>query len=442
MKIHAIPVSEIVIQPNRQRQEIPPDKVAELAASIDQIGLIQPVVVRPDGNHQFILVAGERRMKALDFLWNFGGKVHCGTQLFPENYVPCLLLSEVDDLTAFEIELEENIRREDLTWQERSRATSRLNELRRLQAQKAGLPEPRVSDLAQEIMPEGGSIKTAINSVSRDLILARHLDDSDVANAKTADEGIKILKRKEETRRSAALGESVGRTFSASDHSLIKGDCLEIIQPWTYTGPQFDCILTDPPYGINAQNFSNSAGRAAIDGHSYDDSLDTWTSLMQKFTLQSFAIAKPQAHLYIFCDIDNFSTLREFVRAAGWTPFRTPVVWHNPSSQRTPWPQSGPMRRYQICLFAKKGDRSVLKLSPDVITYASDSNLGWAAQKPIELYKDLLSRSCRPGDSVLDPFCGTGTIFAAGNALKVKATGIELDPVAYGIAASRIKELK
>jgi DNA modification methylase len=59
----------------------------------------------------------------------------------------------------------------------------------------------------------------------------------------------------------------------------------------------------------------------------------------------------------------------------------------------------------------------------------------------VSLYEDLLKRSARPGDSVLDPFAGSGTIFPAAHSLKIKATGIELDPSAYGIAVKRLGEL-
>jgi site-specific DNA-methyltransferase (adenine-specific) len=204
---------------------------------------------------------------------------------------------------------------------------------------------------------------------------------------------------------------------------------------------QFDCILTDPPYGIDAQEFNDSDGKAA-GGHLYDDSYKSWKLLLHPFAKESFRLAKQAAHLYVFCDIDRFTELRDLVLAAGWKPFRTPLIWHNPTSQRAPWPQHGPHRRYQMCLYAIKGDRLVTKLAPDVVTYASDPNLGWAAQKPVALLQDFLGRSCRPGDSVLDPFAGSGSIFPAAHALKVRATGVERDPTAYGIATKRLGELK
>jgi len=81
-------------------------------------------------------------------------------------------------------------------------------------------------------------------------------------------------------------------------------------------------------------------------------------------------------------------------------------------------------------------------MAPDLFAYPPDKNLGHAAQKPVALYEDLLRRSCRPGDSVLDPFMGSGPIFAAAHPLKISATGIEMDTASFGIAVKRIEQLK
>jgi DNA modification methylase len=89
-----------------------------------------------------------------------------------------------------------------------------------------------------------------------------------------------------------------------------------------------------------------------------------------------------------------------------------------------------------------KGKRKVLSLKSDVLTYPSDTNEGHHAQKPVALFEDLLKRSARPGDNVLDPFCGSGTIFPACHSLRVKATGIELDKGFYGLAVKRLGALK
>ena len=442
MKIHSIPVDQISVRPNRQRREFNPEKLAELAASIDTNGLIHPIVVRKE-NDQTLLVAGERRLRALEYVWGFGGTVRCGTQEFPEGSAPCLWLGEIDPVEAFEIELEENIKREDLSWQDRARATADLVQLRSDQAKAKGLPLPTTLEIAQEITPEGGSINTKSLRIKKDLILARNLDNPEVAKAKSADEGLKVLIRQESARRNEKLSQEVGRTFSSNSHTLYTDDCLQVLP--TLTPESFDVILSDPPYGMNAQDFGDSAGvggvTPGIGGHLYDDSPENWLPLMTRFLPLSYSLAKPQAHLYLFCDIDRYFELRDITSDAGWQVFRTPLVWHNPQSSRAPWPDQGPQRKYQICLYAVKGHKPTNFLKGDVLVYPSDPNLGHKAQKPVPLLCDLLARSTRPGDSVLDPFCGSGSIFPACHQHRLRATGIEQDPVSAGTAARRIQEL-
>jgi site-specific DNA-methyltransferase (adenine-specific) len=436
--MHLIPSDQITILQNRQRKLIDSTSLVELATSIQSIGLIHPLVVRREGD-LIILVAGERRLKAIQTIWAMGESFTHAAEAIPEGQVPCTNVQDLALLDAMEMELEENIRRQDLSWQEKAEATSQLFELRRLQAEKRGHIPPTPVEFSREAYPDHDP-SSARRAVREELIVARHLSDPDVAAAKTRDEGLKIILRKEETARTVALGERVGRTFSAADHTLLQGDCLKLMP--TLPPASFDVILTDPPYGINAQDFNDSGGKAHAVGHTYNDSYDNWCSLMVTFSQLAAQVLKPSSHLYIFCDVDNFVELRSILSSAGFRCFRTPFIWVNQNSQRAPWPQSGPHRKWQMLLYAVRGDRPVTKLAPDVLTYPTDPNLNWAAQKPVALYQDLLVRSCRPGDSVLDPFAGSGTIFPAAHPLKIRATGIELSPEAYGIAIQRLGELK
>lgn len=434
--IHTVDIHELVVAPNRQRKEFKAEEIVKLANSISQVGLIHPVVIRRDDKNHLVLVAGERRIKAMLYVWNFGQKFKCGEQWFEDGQVPCIYQGEMDPIDAYEMELEENIRREDLSWQEKAQATRQLFELRSTQAERRGEAPPSVAEIAQEVRGDSGS---AYNITREELIVSKNLDDPDVAKAKSANEAFKILKRKEELRKSAELGELVGKTFSADLHSLYHGDCLEILP--VLSQESVDVILTDPPYGIDADKYGDSGGKTG-GAHFYTDDFDTWSKLMQIVSIQLFKIAKPQAHAYLFCDIDNFVFLKSYMKAAGWRCFRTPIIWINPTAMRLPWPEHGPQRKYQICLFAIKGDRQVTRIYPDVVAAPSDENLNHQAQKPIALYQDLLKRSIRPGDVVLDPFCGTGTIFPAAHELKCKAIGIEVDPSAYGISVERLNSLK
>ena len=435
MHLHVVEIHSLRVPENRQRREFRTEEIVKLADSISTNGLIQPVVIRQEGDN-IILVAGERRIKAMMYVWNFGQKVRCGTETFEEGQIPCIYQGEMDPIDAFEMELEENVRRLDLTWQEKATATSQLFNLRNQQAVRSGNSPPSVSDIARELKGDSGG---AFDDTRKELIVSRHLADPDVAKAKSADEAFKILNRKETTQKNADLAELVGLTFTADVHKVLHGDCLALMP--TLEAESVDVILTDPPYGIDADQYGDSGGRAG-GSHFYDDSFDTWTKIIGVFAHEAFRVAKSQAHCYVFCDIDNFVFLKSYMSVAGWNVFRTPIIWHNPTAMRAPWPEHGPQRKYQLCLYAMKGDRHVIKLAPDLITYQSDENLGHSAQKPVDLYLDLLRRSCRAGDVVLDPFCGSGPIFPAAHQLKCQAVGIELDDSAYGIAVKRIQDLK
>jgi site-specific DNA-methyltransferase (adenine-specific) len=440
MKVHAIPVDQIKVASNRQRQEFDYTTIADLAGSISQNGLLSPIVVRKGEGQTVQLVAGERRLRALDYLWTaFGESLRCGGSTFKAYEVPCIHLGDLSEVDAFEVELEENIRRVDLTWQERAQATTKLKKFRDTQAQAEGKAAAPLAAVATESHPHIKTLDAAYEATRKELIVSRHLGDADVAGAKTLDDAVKIVLKKESVAKDRALALLVGKTFSSADHTLFHGSCLDILP--TLSDNLFDCILSDPPYGMGAQDFGDSGG-LADGGHFYDDSYANWLSLMGGFIPHSYRLAKAQAHLYLFCDIDRFVELREFVSASGWKTHRTPIVYVNPNGMRAPWPQHGPQRKWQLILYAIKGEKYAKRLAPDVITCTSDPNLGHPATKPVKLLVDLLSRSCAAGDTVLDPFLGSGSLVVAAHSLKCKATGIELDSGAYGIALKRVAELK
>lgn len=438
--LHSIRATDILIPKNRQRKECRPEDVIALAGSISKLGLMHPVVVRKSQSEgSYVLVAGETRIRALEALWNFGESVFCGETRFPEGQIPCIYFGELDELAAKEMELEENIRRTDLSWQDKAAATTELLALRTAQAAATNSPPPTVDTIAAEVR---GDSPRARETTRKEILVSKHLADPEVQKASTVDDAFKLLKRREELQRSADLAAKVGVTFSSSVHTLRHGDTMEILPE--LTRESFDVILTDPPYGIDADKFGDSGGITGVGNlgsHFYDDSWTYWNKLAKFLAAESFRVAKPQAHAYVFCDIDNFVLLKSFFTEAGWRVFRTPLVWVNPTSNRAPWPEHGPQRKYQIALFGVKGNRPVTKVMPDVLTYPSDENLNHQAQKPVALFQDLLMRSVRPGDAVLDCFGGTGPILPAAHTLKCRATYIERDQAAYGIALERLSKL-
>ena len=443
--MRTIPLTEITIAANRQRREFDQTALNELAESISgPAGLLHAPILRMEfdmterGKTRYVLVSGERRLRAIESIFALGGSFVHDDEIFDAaaGNIPFTLASDLSPLEREEAEYDENIRRADLTWQERAAATARLADLRRRQAEEKGTPPPTPIDIASEL----GRDTTATRDTTRkEILIAPHLGNPLVAAAKSTDEAFKILRREEGNRRNAELAASIGRTFTSDVHVALNENALEWI---TESIDQFDVILTDPPYGIGADEFGDSGGAGNSLAHGYTDDAASFTRILSICSTELFRLAKPQAHLYWFCDIDQFHAAREAFSANGWQVHRTPIIWHKPTASRIPWPEYGPQRKWEMILYAVKGKRPVTKMAcPDLIAYGPDPQMNHSAQKPVALFEDLLRRSVRPGDSVLDPFSGTGTIFAAAHALKCRATGIELDSASYAKGIERIRAL-
>ncbi len=119
-----VPVAHIRANPNQPRKEFNEKRLDELADSIRQHGIIQPVTVRYIGEKRFELVSGERRLKACKL---------AGMQQIPA------YIREVDDDDILTFALIENIQREDLNPIEIAMGYQRLvEEMEYTQAEVAG----------------------------------------------------------------------------------------------------------------------------------------------------------------------------------------------------------------------------------------------------------------------------------------------------------------
>ena len=111
-KPREIPIDQIDRNPFQTRSQVDKDQLAELAASIAANGVVQPILVRPQANGRFQLIAGERRWRA--------------SQLAGKTSVPAIL-RQVSDEQAMEITIVENLQRADLNPMEQARAFERLS---------------------------------------------------------------------------------------------------------------------------------------------------------------------------------------------------------------------------------------------------------------------------------------------------------------------------
>lgn len=112
-QLKEIDIDKIRAASRQPRQLFDPEKLAELAESIKELGVIQPVVVRPEAGGVYELIAGERRWRACKIL---------GYKTIPA------VVKDYHDLEATAVSLIENIQREDLNPLEEALAYHQLME--------------------------------------------------------------------------------------------------------------------------------------------------------------------------------------------------------------------------------------------------------------------------------------------------------------------------
>ncbi len=143
-QIREVPVSKILPNPAQPRLSYEEDSLTELADSIREHGVLQPILVRPVGS-QYELIAGERRWRA--------------SRMAQREAIPAIVV-EFDDETALEVSIIENLQREDVSPLEEASMFRKMTDLGysvRQLAQKIGKDKGyvenrmRLADAPQEI---------------------------------------------------------------------------------------------------------------------------------------------------------------------------------------------------------------------------------------------------------------------------------------------------
>jgi ParB family chromosome partitioning protein len=97
--VREIPLAQIRTNPYQPRRQFSEESLEELAASIREMGVLQPIIVRQEGEGDYVLVAGERRLRA--------------ARMAGLTTIPALVRSPSEQ-QMLEMALVENVQREDI----------------------------------------------------------------------------------------------------------------------------------------------------------------------------------------------------------------------------------------------------------------------------------------------------------------------------------------
>ena len=379
----------------RQRRELV--GIPELAASIAKFGLIHPPVVTRD--HE--IIAGERRWTAVRSL---------GWTAIEVRYV-----DEVPASELHMIELEENIRRVDISWQEQCLALQRWHELKKSE-------DPA---WAQENTSE--ELNISQSEISHRLALAEEIlaGNESVASVDKISSAKNILKRQTERKKQSAL--------AALDDGPVNTSVPlrhEDFHEWAagYTGVKFNFIHCDFPYGIAADN-QQQGNNIALHG-GYADGLDVYERLLASLSMAMSNVVADHAHLMFWFSLDYYEMTRNALTEMGWRVNPFPLIWHkSDNTGLLPDPQRGPRRVYETAFLASRGDRLIVNSVSNLFAHPGKDKEIHMSEKPVEMLQHFFRMFVDSNSVVLDPTAGSGNALWAAKEMGANyVLGLERDP--------------
>lgn len=256
--------------------------------------------------------------------------------------------------------------------------------------------------------------------------------------------------------------------------NLYNKDCLEVFKE--LKDDSVNLIVTDPPYRITGRgNSGNSGGMCKKDSFNAGTIFEHNDIEVSEYAPEFFRVLKDGSHCYVMCNHVNLQSMLNTFTDIGFH-FIKSLIWdicfHSfeqysdvrhalgdlECKDKLIWEKTNPMprnadRRY-VCnaemftWYVKPGASWVFHCISDtydgcVHKYPSESGGGFKryhpCQKPQALLLDIIRRHSNVGDTVFDPFMGSGSIGVAAKTLDRHFIGIELDENYFEIAKQRIE---
>jgi site-specific DNA-methyltransferase (adenine-specific) len=208
---------------------------------------------------------------------------------------------------------------------------------------------------------------------------------------------------------------------------------------WLRTLPAeaVDLVITAPPYESLEKH--RAIGTTTRLKHSKSSSND-WFSIFpnarfpELFT-EVHRVLRRNTHFYLYCDPETMFVAKPLAEAAGFK-FWKPLIW----DKRKIGMGYHYRARYECILFFEKGKRKLSDLGIADILEAPRISGGYPAEKPSAVSEVLIRQSTEPGQLVIDPFMGSGSVGVAAATAGRSFAGNDLCREAVDIARERLRE--
>ena len=391
--------------------------ISSLATSIQKFGLLHPICIDKSKH----LIAGERRLKA---------HIKLGRKEIEVKY-----FEDLPEYERKEIELEENIQRESLTWQEEIDAKLALHELKQAAEgkpmQKSGAPGWGIKDTAV-VLDE------SVGTVSMDLQLAEAMRMfPSLKKEKNKSTAFKKYKNMQEGFLRAEMNRRRGKDVIPN---IIHGDC--VAETKKMEDGCFDMILADFPFGVDVKKSAGlgKRGKEAID---YDDTPYNALELLRKASKELYRVLKDNRHAMFFFAMDNYTPVKKVLEEAGFIVENMPLIWNKTSGSSAATGDNFPAA-YEPIFWCRKGRRKLNTTICNVLTYSRvpPKKKQHPNEKPVPLLVALIEACTFPEEVVYDPVAGGGSALEASLEISRECTVCEKNEMYYMRILEKVDKIK
>lgn len=219
------------------------------------------------------------------------------------------------------------------------------------------------------------------------------------------------------------------------DCTLYLGDAMKILP----TLPKSHLAISDVPYSLTTGGVSKSSktmsGIFAMHNYANDGQLVMATVPFPEMMQAIHGALADDADCYVMANDKNVHPLTDAALGAGFS-FHNLLVWDKVTPTANRWY----MKNLEFTLYLWKGRARTINnpSSKQLIRGGIDKVSGHPTEKPVYLMAEYILNSSAPGETVIDPFMGSGTTGVAAVNHGRKFIGIEIDKDHFRTACERI----
>ncbi len=223
--------------------------------------------------------------------------------------------------------------------------------------------------------------------------------------------------------------------------AMAPGELFELAQldavTWLSMLPaeSVDLVITDPPYeSLEKHRAKGTTTRLKHSAASSNDWFEIFPNTrFPELFAQIYRVLAPNRHFYLFTDAETMFVAKPLAEAAGFK-FWKPLVW----DKRQIGMGYHYRARYEFVLFFEKGKRRLNDLGVADVIECPRIRGGYPTEKPVAVSEVLIRQSSQPGELVVDPFAGSGSVGVAALGLDRRFAGADTAASAIERARERL----